>query len=102
MVASKEDIDKLTGFWGDTVNPVGTAKFTAPAGFCFLACNCRVDGSKIASVEKSVLGVVSAGTDTYIGIAMTQGEYHVFGKNIVSVTLTNSIDQLQLWLTPLS
>ena len=92
----------LLGTWGDKVNPVGAAKFSAPAGYYFYACNCRIADSKIASLEKNVAGVVLAdATDSYIGVAMYQGEYHPFVNKIVSVTLTNATDQLQYWLKPL-
>ncbi len=94
--------NELLGVWGDKVNPAGAAKYTAPAGFYFYAASCRVDGSKIASCEKNVSGTVSAdATDSYIGVAMYQGEYHPFVNKIVSVTLTNATDQLQYWLKPL-
>jgi len=92
----------LLGGWGDKVNPVGVAKYSAPSGYYFYACNCRIDGSKIASLEKNVAGVVSAdATDSYIGVAMYQGEFHPFVNRVVSVTLTNATDQLQYWLKPL-
>ena len=97
-VANKDAI----GAYGDKVNPAGVAKFLAPNGYYFFACNCRIDGSKIASLEKSVNGVLSAdATDSYIGVAMYQGEYHPFVNKIVSVTLTGATDQLQYWLKPL-
>jgi len=94
--------NELLGVWGDRVNPVGAAKFTAPAGFYFYAASCRVDGSKITSCEKNVSGTVPAdATDSYIGVGMYQGEYHPFVNKIVSVTLTAATDQLQYWLKPL-
>jgi hypothetical protein len=91
--------NSLLGAFGDRVNPAGAAKYSAPAGYYFYACNCRIDGSKIASCEKNVGGVISAdATDSYIGVAMYPGEYHPFVNKIVSVTLTNAADQLQYWL----
>jgi hypothetical protein len=98
----EDDINKrLIGYWGDKVNPAGSAKYSAPEGNYFYACNCRVDGTIIASLEKKVGAVVSAdATDSYIGVAMYQGEYHPFVNKIVSVTLTGGSDQLQLWYKP--
>jgi len=91
------------GSFGDKVNPVGVAKYSAPAGYYFHACTCRIDGSAIASCEKNVGGVIFAdATDSYIGVAMYVGEYHPFINKIVSVTLTNATDQMQYWLKPIA
>ena len=93
---------KLSGSWGDKVNPAGVAKYEAPAGYYFYGCTCRIANTVIASLEKNVANVVSADdTDSYIGVAMYVGEYHPFVNKIVSVTLTNTVDQLQYWLKPL-
>jgi len=102
-IASEESVvdiaNTFSGAYGDRVNPAGVAKFTAPSGYYFFACTCRIDGSEIASCEKNVGGVISAdATDSYIGVAMYTGEFHPFVNKIISVTLTGAADQLQYWL----
>jgi len=80
----------------------GVAKTAIKAGHYAYCCTCRVDGSKIASLEKTVGIVVSADIDEAItGIAMFQGEYQPFVNKVTSVTQTAATDSITYWLKPL-
>jgi hypothetical protein len=80
----------------------GATKTAIKAGYYAHACTCRTDGSKIASLEKTVGAVVSADTDESItGIAMYVGEYQPFINKVTSVTQTAAGDSITYWLKPL-
>lgn len=81
----------------------GAVKTNIKAGFYAFASTCRIDGSKIASLEKTVGEVVSADNDEAItGIAMYPGEYQPFINKVISVTQTAAGDSITYWLKPLS
>ena len=77
----------------------GVAKTAIKAGYYAYGCTCRVDGSKIASLEKTVGASVSADTDESItGIAMIAMEWQPFVNKVTSVTQTAATDSITYWL----
>jgi len=98
--ATDETLNDLIGLIPQIVT--GVAKTAIKAGHYAYCCNCRVDGSKIASLEKTVGVTVSADTDEAItGKAMYQGEYQAFINKVTSVTQTAATDSITYWLKPL-
>jgi len=98
--ATEDSLTDLIGLIPQIVT--GVAKTAIKAGHYAYCCNCRVDGSKIASLEKTVGVTVSADTDEAItGIAMYQGEYQAFVNKVTSVTQTAATDSITYWLKPL-
>lgn len=80
----------------------GLTKTAIKAGHYAYGCTCRVDGSKIASLEKTVGVTVSADTDEAItGIAMLGMEWQPFINKVTSVTQTAAGDSITYWLKPL-
>jgi hypothetical protein len=80
----------------------GATKTAIKTGYYAHACTCRTEGSKVASLEKTVGAVVSADTDESItGIAMYVGEYQPFINKVTSVTQTAAGDSITYWLKPL-
>jgi len=97
--ATDESLSDLIGLIPQIVT--GVAKTAIKAGHYAYCCTCRVEGSKIASLEKTVGTVVSADTNEAItGIAMFQGEYQAFVNKVTSVTQTAATDSITYWLKP--
>lgn len=97
--ATAENQNDLLGRVSQIVT--GVAKTAIKAGYYAYGCTCRVDGSKIASLEKTVGTAVSADNDESItGIAMFQGEYQPFVNKVTSVTQTAATDSITYWLKP--
>lgn len=98
--ATDETLSDLIGLIPQIVT--GVAKTAIKEGHYAYCCTCRVEGSKIASLEKKVGTVVSADTEEAItGIAMYQGEYQPFVNKVTSVTQTAATDSITYWLKPL-
>lgn len=94
-------IDITMGLYGCQI-VTGSTKTSIKTGFYAFACTCRVDGSIIASLEKTIDNVISNDTDEAITtIAMYQGEYQPFINKVVSVTQTAAGDSITYWLKPL-
>ena len=97
--ATDETLNDLIGLIPQIVT--GIAKTAIKAGHYAYCCTCRVDGSKIASLEKTIGEAVSADNDEAItGIAMFQGEYQPFVNKVTSVTQTAATDSVTYWLKP--
>jgi len=100
--ATEDNQDLQLGAYGSQiVNGAVTAAIKA--GFYAHACTCRTDGSKIASLKKTIDEVETPDTDEAITtIAMYAGEYQPFINKVTSVTQTAAEDSITYWLKPLS
>jgi len=98
--ATEDSLNDLIGLIPQIIT--GVAKTAIKAGYYAYCCTCRVEGSKIVSLEKIVGTIVSADIDEAItGIAMFQGEYQAFVNKVTSVTQTAATDSITYWLKPL-